>query len=229
MLTADFPDRGEADGDATYAQLQCGRSERQAPQVSHTNAVSLLHCSRNNESIKVDNGSYLRGGQRMNDRIRVIAGQIQDLGGDRSLQRSAAWVQAVVRVSFNIGDPSEHIEFTEGGNGALVSGDCPLCDGEYLAVAVARIRWFGRFNRALAYRRLGQRAQAQRIGFSLVKCAVALGLFVALAAGKGSMSLGEKQSTIVWSLVAVGFAAGLIRRQLLENAAIRELDKIPSL
>lgn len=166
----------------------------------------------------------------MNEQIRIITGPIHDLGGDRSLQRgAAAGIQAVVRVSFTIGDPSEHIEFTEGGNGVLIGGDCPLFDGEYLAVAVARTKLFGRFNRALAYRRLGQRAQAQRIGFSLIKGAVAVCLLAALAADKSSMSLGERQSTIAWSLVAVVFATGLIRRQLLENAALRELDRIPTL
>lgn len=73
----------------------------------------------------------------MNDQIRVITGAISDLAGDRSLISSALVPRRViVRVSFTIGDPPEHIEFTEGGGG---SEDSPYYEGEYLAVAVAPV------------------------------------------------------------------------------------------
>jgi hypothetical protein len=115
-------------------------------------------------------------------------------------------------VTFRIGSPSQLVTI---GGAAL-----DLLEGEYLAVAVTPGLFSDRGSAALAYRRLGQKADAQPAGgFSGILCLLSAAIVLYRLARSGSLSAQPVLATVSAALVLWLILLGLYRRRLARTAA----------
>jgi hypothetical protein len=114
--------------------------------------------------------------------------------------------------TFQIGNPPELV---------TIGGALDLIEGEYLAVAVKRGLFSDRGSVALAYRRLGQKADAEPTrGFSGFFCLLTAALILLCAlVGKLSLSAQPVLASGSAVLVALLILIALHRRQLARSAA----------
>ena len=115
-------------------------------------------------------------------------------------------------VTFRIGNPPQLV---------TIGGLLDLVEGEYLAVAVKPGRFSDRGCVALAYRRLGQKADAEPAGgFSGFFCLLIAAMILLCAiVGRVSLSAQPVMASISAALVASLILLALHRRKMARNAA----------